>query len=816
METLRQDLALAVRFLKKTPGFTLPAVLTLALGIGANTTIFSLTDALLFQPLRVPDGDRLVHVFQRRPNRPAEPYGLALPDYFDYRENAGGFEALAAHYPTSPMHIVIDGEPVSANGAVATASYFDVLQLRPALGRFFTPEEDQVRDRDAVAVISHGFWQRHFGGRPEAVGAVLQINGRIFTVVGVAPRGFTGVRPRASETDAWIPSAMFTNGYRYCDAFARGCTIVQMLGRVRPGVTVAAVQSELDVLAAGLASAYPATNADLGLNVVPARGLGLGEMSDDIRQLRLFLAVVGLVLLIACANVAGLLMARAAARRKELAMRLALGATRGRLIRQLLTETAVLAVLGSIAGLLVGAWGNALLESVYSHDAGGRPASFPLAISANVFAATAAITVGAAFLVGIIPSLVAGRADVITALKDEGGSGGGRRSRARQILVTGQVAASVVLLVGAALLLQSVWNLNRGANFDPDHVAVLRLRPSLVDYPRERAHRFQRQAIEAIEALPGVTSASPSVFFGLLGGGSVAGYSTDPAASPESRHTILLGNAGADYFSTIGVALVEGRDFTDRDTLDAPRVVVVNDVVAAQLWPSQRAVGETLYVNGLPHTVVGVARDAQYYAAGQAPRPQIFASYWQPLGDDAFANDSRMFVRTAGDPAPLMDAIRKAIAAVDPDVPISEDLPLRDRIHYNYQPVRFARTMMVGFAALALVLSAVGIYGVLAFSVAQRTRELAIRFALGATRSSVARLVLRDGVVMTVIGVTVGLAAAWSSSRYIASFLYGIQPDAALAYLIGPVLIAVVSLAASYAPARRAAGVSASAALRCE
>ena len=290
METLRQDITLAIRFLRKNPGFTLPAVLTLALGIGANTTIFTLTDALLFQPLSVKDGDRLVHVYQRRPDRPADPFGLALPDYFDYREKATGFEALAAHYPTSPMHIVLGGEPLSMNGAVVTASYFDVLQLRPAIGRFFTPEEDRVRDRDAVAVISYGFWQRHFGGRADVTGRTLQINGRDFTVVGVAPRGFTGVRARGSETDAWIPSAMFATGYRYCDAFARGCTIVQMLGRLKPGTSPAAIQGELDVLARGIAAAYPATNKDLGLNVIPARGVGVGVPTEEIRQLRLFLA----------------------------------------------------------------------------------------------------------------------------------------------------------------------------------------------------------------------------------------------------------------------------------------------------------------------------------------------------------------------------------------------------------------------------------------------------------------------------------------------------------------------------------------------
>jgi putative ABC transport system permease protein len=815
METLRQDVALAIRFLRKTPGFTIPAVLTLALGIGANTTIFALTDALLFRRLPVPDADRIVHIYQTRPDRPPNPFPVSLADYFEYRDRSRSFDVLAAHYPTSPMHVIVDGEPLAITGAVVTANYFDVLQLRPWLGRFFLPAEDQARDRDAVVVVSHGMWQRRFGGGPDAIGRTIQINGRAFLIVGVAPQGFTGVRGRGDQTDAWIPSAMFTTGYRYCDAFSRGCTIVQMLGRLKQGIAIREAQSELDVIAAGVAAAFP-ENKGLGVRIVEARGLGLATVTDEIRQLRLFLLVVGVVLLMACANVAGLLMTRASARRKEFAMRLALGATRRRLVRQLFTETAVLAAIGSIAGLIVAAWGNGLLESIYSFDTAGRPLDFPLIISANVFAATALIAVGATFAIGLIPALTAGRSDVVVALKDESGAGGGRRSATRLVLVTAQIGASVLLLIGAGLLLQSVWHLNRGANFDPDHVAVFRLRPSLVDYSRDRSHAFQRRAIEAIQAVPGVVSASPSVFFNLLGAGALARVSVDATTPADLRQETLLGHGGAKYFETVGVPLVEGRDFSDRDTLDAPRVTILNEVIASRLFGSSPAVGNTLYVNGQPHDIIGVARDAQFYAAGEAPRAQIFLSYWQPLNADAFANDARMMVRVNGDPGPMMDSIRRAITAVDPNVPIAEDAPLRDRVRYNYQGVHLARTMMVGFAILAVALSAVGVYGVLAFSVAQRTREMAIRFALGATRGEVARLVLRDAAIMTTVGLALGVTAAWSSSRFLGSFLYGLDPNDAGAFVAGPLVLIAVAVIASAVPARRAADVSASAALRYE
>jgi predicted permease len=813
METIKQDVSLAIRFLRKNPGFTLPAVLTLALGIGANATIFSLTDALLFRPLAVPDADRIVHVYQRRADRPPDPFPLSMPDYEEYLTKAPSFEVLAAHYPTSPMHVIVGDEPISITGAVATASYFDVLQIRPAIGRFFTAEEDRVRGRDAVVVVNYGFWQRHFGGRDDAIGSSVQINGRPFTIVGVTPRGFAGVRVRGAETEAWIPSAMFANGYRYCDAFDRGCTIIDLLGRVKPGVTVETLQRELDVLAAGIAAAYPATNKDTGVLVVAARGLGLGGAAEETRQLALFLFVVAVVLLIACANVAGLLMARATARRKELAMRLALGASRGRLVRQLLTETFVLASAGTAAGLIVATWGNALLEAVYAHDGAGRPVYFPLTLNTNVFLATAAIAIVSALVVGLVPSLVAGRTDVMVALKDESGSGGGRRSRMRYALVTAQVAMSVTLLIGAALLLRSVQHLNRGSGFDPDQTATLRLRPSLVEYSRERSHAFQRQVLDAVAAVPGVTSVSPSVFLSLFGGGAMTGLATAATEKPQRTVTAYT---GARYFESIGVPMLAGRDFSDADTATSMRVVIVNDVLAAGLWPGRAAVGETLLVNGTPHTVIGVARDAQFYAAGESPRTMVFINYWQSPARDTFMNDSRLMVRVAGDTAPLLPAIRRAIGAVDPNVPISETHALRERVQYIYQPVRFARTMISAFAFLALVLSAVGVYGVLAFSVLQRTRELAIRLALGATRIDVAAMVLREGAVMTVIGVALGVAGAWSSSRLMASFLYGIQPDDPLAFVAGPIMLAAVAVVACVIPARRAARVSASAALRCD
>jgi putative ABC transport system permease protein len=812
MQTLWHDVTHAARTLLKSPGFAFPAIVTLALGIGANATVFSLADTVLFRSLPVPDAERIVHVYQRRTQQ--GPYPLSLPDYGDYRAGARSFESVAAHYPTAPLHALINGDPFALGGAVVTASYFEVLKLQPAAGRFFTAEEDTARDRDAVAVISETLWARQFSRDPAVLGSAIAINGRPFTIVGIAPAGFAGVYPRGIRTDVWIPSAMFGVGYRYCDAFDRGCTIVQMLGRLRAGATAADAQRELDVIAHRLQLTYPATNKDLGVTVVPARGLGRG-VTEDRQQMALFLGVVGLVLVIACANIAGLLLARAMGRRKEIAVRVALGAGRARLIRQLLTESLVLAIAGGAAGLVFAFWGNAALDALYASDGAGRPVDFHLTMSGSVVAATAALTIAASMLFGLLPALQASRADVLTVLKDEGASGGGRRARLRQCLVTGQLALSVMMLIATGLLIQSVRHLYAGPGFDPDHVVLARLRPSLVDYPLARAHAYQRDVVRRLESVPGVVSTSPSSYLTIMGAGiRVAVSPRAMDAAHAQRFDAVGGHVGPRYFSTIGLRVLDGREFTDQDAPGAPPAVIVNDVLARKVWPEGRGVGETLMLQGASHLVVGIVPDAQYYAAGESPRAQVFFNYWQSGLADAFLKDSRLHVRVAGDPRAMMATIRREIAAVDPNVPISEDYPLKERVAFAYQPVLIARTVLASFAVLALVLSAVGLYGVLAVLVQQRTREIGIRLALGARRGQVCALVVRDALVMTLAGTAAGVLGAWGASRFLASLMYGVRPMDLVVFVAAPAVLIAVAALASFLPARRAANVSPTTALR--
>jgi predicted permease len=812
MDGICQDVVLAVRYLRKHPGFTIPVVLTLALGIAANGTIFTLADAVLVRPLDVADSDRIVHVYQTRRGQPPQPYSISFADYLDYR-SARSFESLAAHYPTSPIHAVVQGEGGSTtSGAVVTANYFDLLQLKPALGRFFSAEEDRVRGRDALAVIGYGFWQRRLGGDPRAIGSAITLNGTAFTIVGVAPEGFAGVLPRRSQTEIWIPSAMFAVGYRYCDAFARDCSIVALLGKLRRDSSRDAAQRELDVLASGLAATYPATHKDLGVQIIEARGLGYGSRPEETRQMSLFLSVVGIVLLIACANIAGLLLARATQRRKEIAMRLALGASRWRILRQLLTESFVIAAAGGALGVLMALWGVELLQRLYAFDEAGRTVNFQLTMRVPVFVATGLVAFLSAVLFGLAPALQASRTDTATILKSTTGSGD--RGRLRQALVTAQVALSVMLLVAAGLLLQSAARVSRGAGFDPKQVVTLRLRPSLVDYPRERAVAYQRDVLRALESLPGVVSASPTVYLTMIGAGVLV-----PVAEPAAAQTtvdVTLGHAGARYFETLSIPLRDGREFSDRDDLQSPRVTIVNELLANRLWPSRRAVGQSLVIQGRQHTVVGVVGDAQYYASGEAATPKAFVSYWQPASDDAFLKDSRLMIRVAGDPAASLPTIRRAIIAVDLNVPVSEDHPLASRMRHVYQPVTLARAMVASFAGLALFLSAVGLYGVLAFSVAQRTSEIAIRVSIGADRSRVMGLILGNGLRLAAMGIALGVAGAWVASRMLATLLYGVETHDAVSFVVAPTLVLIVATLAALLPAIRAANVAPSIALRYE
>ena len=812
MATFGQDLRYAIRRITDTPFFTLAAVATLALGLGVNSAVLSLVNAIFLKPLRFSDAGRLVFVDQTRPGRPPSSYPLSYPDYLYYRDHAASFAGLAAHYSTSPMHVSGADGGFEVNGAVVSAGYFDVLRVRPLLGRFFTSEEDRVPGRNPVAVLGHDLWQRRFAGDRAILDTVVRINGTDFTVVGIGPERFRGLHLQ-HPVDVWIPTAMLRVGYRYCDGFARDCTIVNLVGRLADGSSRQDAQAELTLLASQLETAFPATNQGRGVAVRPARGIRLEEQMRTRPMAALMAAAAALVMLTASANVAGLLLARGLRRRKEIAIRLALGASRGRLVRQLLVESLLLALAGGAAGLLIAFWTTDVARGFL-----GSAGNADFSLDPQVVAAAFAIALGTGVATGLAPALQSTRVDSLHALKDESSGAGSRRTRLRETLIVMQVAVSVMLLAVSGLLVRSLLAVNRGPGFDPDRVVVVRLRPSLVGYGAERSWAFQREVISRLEAVPGVLAVSPANVLPLPNWamGSASVEIPGRAVDGSTAYVAATTNVGPRYFETLGVPLLEGRDFDDRDRAGGARVAIVNETLARHFWPRGGAAGHLISLDGASVEIVGVVKDLQYVRAFEPPAPTAYFNFWQQNTGENWSHDSRTHVRVAGDAAALLPAILRTIALVDSNVPVQGAEPLRVRLDEAFSQVRAARAFLLTFGALALVLSTVGLYAALTFAVGQRTREIAIRMALGAARVDVGRLVLRRGAVLVLAGAVAGLLGASLAGPFLAHLLYGVGPRDPLTLLVGTGLVVVVALAAMWLPVRQAMALDPMVALRSE
>lgn len=810
--TVTQDLRFAARMLWKSRATTALALLTLAVGIGVSVTLFSLVDALYLRPLDVREPDRLVYGFQLYRGTYRE---VSMPDYYHYRDASRSFDELAAHYPYSPQHVIANRQPFSVTGSVVTANYFSLLGIQPQLGRFFLAGEDTVPDRDAVAVISDRLWRRELDADSQAVGKTIQVNGRVFTIVGVAPRGFDGVERGGGASQIWMPSAMFATGYRYCDALnERTCGVVHLLGRLKPGVTIADAQSEFDVLARQLSAAHPDLQViKEGVRLVPARGSSAREPNRDTPLVRLLLAGVGLLVLIACANVGGLLLARGSARRQEVAIRLALGAGRARIVRQFLVESILLAAIGTALGLLVAQWSNAAVATFYQIDYAGRLSMFDMSISRPVLLATVILSSAAAILCGLAPAAQAARTATLPVLKEEAASTDRPRTFGRHALVIAQVAMSIVLLSSAALLVRSLNALYAGTGVESNRIALLRLRPSLVGHDAARARAFQRRVIERLKQLPEVEAAAAAENLPLMGYG--AGVDVKPPeTSGGARGTSARASyVGDDYFKVIGRPIIAGRDFDSSDRPDTPRVAIVDEIAAASLGGPERAVDQTVMIQDQPYRIVGVAPTTQYHNAETPVFPYVYLNYWQADGE-GFMADSRTHIRLRGDAKPMLPRLRREIAAIDPTVPVNEDYDLRDRVTFEFQRVKVAMTMLSGFGLFALILCAIGVYGVVSFVASMRSREIAIRMALGADKSQVGRLIVGDGLRLAIPGAIIGGAASFGGSRFLGTLLYGVDPHDPGVLTAVPALLVAIVLLASYLPMRRSTRVEPSAVLR--
>ena len=799
-----QDLRYGLRILIKHRGFSIVAVLTLALGIGANTAIFSVVNAVLLRGLPFRDTDRLVAIWESNPLNDHNEVSAA--NFLDWREQSSVFEHLAA---LSYASLALTGgdEPERLQAVVVTPAFFSVLRTQPMLGRTFFPEEEKP-GAARVVVLSHGLWQRRFSSDLDLIGKTITLNGVDRTVVGVMPPQFELQFPIQRQIDVWLPR-IFTPEL----AASRGSHFLYVFGRLAPGVGMAQAQTEMASLAERLAQQYPKTNTGTTVRLVSLQEQIVGKVR---RALLILLGAVGFVLLISSANVANLLLGRAAAREKEIAIRAALGASRFRVVRQLLTEGALLAGVGGALGLLFAFWGIRLIISV-------SPATIPrlneVAIDGRVLGFTLAISLLTGMIFGMAPALQASRPNLNESLK-EGirSSATGVRQRLRSLLVVGEVALALVLLAGAGLLVRSFWRLVRvDPGFNTDHVLALDVALPFAKYPRENQQAaFFRQALERIEALPGVVSAGSTLNLPLGGSNATTGVTPDdrPTPAPSDIPEIDYRLASANYFRTLGIPLRSGREFTDRDAPGSPDVVIVNESLARRFWPDEDAVGKRVTIREDPPTpcvVVGVVGDVRHNRLDAESKPEIYLSYLQKPNDFM-----EIVVRTAADPSSMVGTLRREIAAVDKDQPIHNVKTMDQILAESVSQPNFNVLLLGVFAAVAVLLAAVGIYGVISFVVTQRTREVGIRIALGARRGDVMKLVMKQGMALAFGGVAIGLAASFALTRLLEGLLFGVGASDPSTFIAITLFLMLVAAVACYLPARRAAHVDPLTALRHE
>jgi predicted permease len=824
----------------KSRGFTAIAVLSLALGIGANTSIFSFVNAVLLRSLPVSEPDRLVYVFSGNRNTP---YNVAsYPDYVDFHDKNEVFSALAA-YASITLSLNSNDQADTISGQIVTGNYFDALGVHAKLGRTFLPEEDTTPGAHPVAVISYGLWQSRFAGDPQIAGRQMLLNGQPFTIVGVAPAEFNGA-VTGETNDIYVPMAMQAlvrpprggySGEKDPDLLSkRGPRWLDMIGRLKPGMPAEQAQAAMSTLAAQLAQAYPDTNKEVTATISPVSKGDPTQRGTLLSVAGLLLVVVGLVLLIACANVANLLLARAAGRRKEISIRLALGASRGRLIRQLLTESVLLALLAGAGGLLLAVWLVDMLRA-YSPPGNFFPVAFDFSLDKSVLAFTLLLSVLTGLIFGIAPALQASNPDLVTALKDEtamlpGASGAGRRFSLRNLLVVAQVALSLVLLISAGLFLRSLQQAQRiDPGFNPEHVLTMPLNINLLRYTKTQGQEFYRQVLERVAALPGVQSAtltrtpplsgasrqSSVMIAGREGPDRANNNESSGGGSEEIHNNVTLASSVAlNYFQTLSIPLLRGRDFNAHDMEGAPGVVIINETFAKRYFPNQDPLGQRVSLNGAQGPwleVVGLARDGKYITLGETPAPFLY----QPLAQ-RHESGMTLLVRTSGDPASSATAVRREVQAIERNLPLTNARTMPELLSTSLFPARMGAVLLGVFGLLALLLASVGLYGVMSYSVARRTREIGIRMALGAQRTDVLRLVLRESMTLVAVGMLLGLIAAFAATRLLAGFLYGVSPTDPVAFIGIAILLAVVALVASLVPARRAANVDPMVAFRYE
>jgi predicted permease len=808
-----QDLRYGLRVLKKSPGFTVIAILTLALGIGANSTIFSWINSTVLNPIPgVKHASQFVAVTI---DGGRDQIPLSYPDYKDLRDRNRTLSSLLAVSSTS-MSLTSNGRPERRWGLMVTANYFDALGVRPILGRGFLPAEDTKLGGAPVVVISYNLWRTRFGGSPSVIGQTIQIDRHPFQVVGVAPRGFVGTQTGLSY-DLWVPLMMvgdfYGNGADFLNARGDGWLIC--VGHLRSSATAAQAKADLNVLMHQIVTQFPKEHIGK-TNIVtsPLWRAPFGANYYLWTILFMLLAISGVILLLACVNVANLLLVRSVSRRREMAIRLSIGATRGRLIRQLLAESLILAVCGGGVAMLFTLWTAGTLG-----DFVPPVAELPLAMTVNVdrtvlFAAFI-ISILTGVIFGILPALRTSSLQPANALKEEAGSasGGMHKARLSGALVVVQIAMSLLLLVCAGLFMRSVQAAQRfNPGFNPHHVLLYNYDLSGLGYDAKSVDQFNRQLFDKLRAIPGVDSAALADSIPLgFGSESYTVQAEGYVPQPHESMDIQYADIGPDYLRTMQIPLLSGREFTVSDTDGSQLVAIVNATFANRYWPHQDAVGRKLHAGGQWFTVVGVAQDSDYNELGQKPQALFYLPLFQ-------THDRRVaiFARVPGDPLAFVRPVQGAVHSLDADLPLFDLTTLDSRIQLSTTTQRMGGIFVGGFGILALVLAGIGIYGVIAYTTRQRTHELGIRMALGAEPGDVLRLVLRQGLTLAVVGLAIGLAVSFALTRALSSELFGISATDPLTFTAVAIVLLGVALLACYIPARRAMRTDPMVALRYE
>jgi putative ABC transport system permease protein len=805
MTTLWQHLRYAARVLLKTPSFSVVAVLALALGIGVNSAIFSVVNALLIRPLPYADSERLVKInnFEGRSNSDS---AVSPPGFVDYRDQSHSFESVSATYlGNTALNFSEDGEPERLSGGRVSANFFTTLAVQPMLGRVFVAEEDQP-GKNRVVVLSHSLWNRRFGADRDLVGKDITLNGQSFTVIGVMPANF-----QWKSDDLWRPLALAPESFA---PDQRGSEYLSVIARLKREATIEQAQAEMDTIANNIRLNNPSFYGG-----DPGWGVRVTSLHDEVvggikPTLLILLGAVGLVLLIACANVANLLLARAAARQKEIAIRTALGASRFQLIRQLLTESMLLSLVSGGLGLMLAVWGVDVLVA-----AGGNsiPRAQEIGIDARVLGFTFMVSLLTALLFGVVPAIQASKADLQLALKEGGRGSTANRQRLRAVLVVADVALSLVLLIGAGLLIKSFGRLQDvSPGFQPQ--GLLTMQVSLPAFKYREANQiraFYEATIEGIKSIPGVQAAGAVSDLPLSGSVHSGSFNIEgsPATPGDELHADIR-SATPEYFQTMQIPLLKGRFFTDQDTREGRPVAIIDETLAQHYFPNEDPLGKRVeFQQGKPiwREIVGVVGRVKHKALDVEFKDNLYSPHAQVSYSTMF-----LVVRTVNDPMSLVSAVRGSIKAVDKDQPVHKVTAMEQLLADSLGQRRLSVMLFGLFAAVAMVLAAVGLYGVISYSVTQRTNEIGIRMALGAERSDIFKMVIGQGLALTLAGVGLGLAGAFALTRVMSSLLFNVTPTDPVTFALVPLLLAGAALVACFVPARRATRVDPMVALRCE